>query len=76
MWVGLFTNPKTMTESQNVAPVRYCLYARKSTESDERQVMSLDAQMSEMLRISQNENLEIVEVKQEHVDLTYILFKF
>lgn len=66
MWVGLFTNPtRMMTESQKEVPVRYCLYARKSTESDERQVMSLDAQMSEMLRIAQSENLEIVEVKQE-----------
>lgn len=54
-----------MTESQNQAPVRYCLYARKSTESDERQVMSLDAQLSEMLKIAQQENLDIVEVKQE-----------
>ncbi len=54
-----------MTESQNEAPVRYCLYARKSTESDERQVMSLDAQLSEMLKIAQQENLNIVEVKQE-----------
>lgn len=54
-----------MTESQNIVPIRYCLYARKSTESDERQVMSLDAQMSEMLKIAQSENLEIVEVKQE-----------
>ncbi len=54
-----------MTESQNVASVRYCLYARKSTESDERQVMSLDAQMSEMLKIAKNEHLEIAEIKQE-----------
>lgn len=54
-----------MTESQNQALVRYCLYARKSTESDERQVMSLDAQLSEMLKIAQQENLNIVEVKQE-----------
>ena len=54
-----------MPESTNKAPVRYCLYARKSTESDERQVMSLDAQLSEMLKIAQQEDLNIVEVKQE-----------
>ena len=66
MWVGLLTNPtKMMTESQKEVPVRYCLYARKSTESDERQVMSLDAQLSEMLKKAKNENLEVVEVKQE-----------
>ena len=54
-----------MTESPKEVPVRYCLYARKSTESDERQVMSLDAQLSEMMKIAQNEHLEIAEIKQE-----------
>ncbi|EKD85679.1 MAG: resolvase protein [uncultured bacterium] len=46
-------------------PIRYCLYARKSSESDERQVMSLDAQLSEMLKIAEDEHLEIAEIKQE-----------
>ncbi len=45
--------------------VRYCLYARKSTESEERQVMSIDSQIKEMLQISERENLEIVSIKQE-----------
>jgi hypothetical protein len=29
-------------------PIKYCLYARKSTESDERQAMSIDSQIKEM----------------------------
>ncbi|HWH16425.1 MAG TPA: hypothetical protein VNU25_02500 [Candidatus Paceibacterota bacterium] len=29
-------------------PVRYCLYARKSTESEEQQVLSIDSQIKEM----------------------------
>ena len=32
---------------------RYCLYARKSTESDEKQVLSLDSQVKEMLQIAE-----------------------
>ena len=34
---------------------RYCLYARKSSESDERQAMSIDGQISEMLKIAKQE---------------------
>lgn len=48
-----------------IAPVKYCLYARKSTESDERQIMSIDSQVMEMMRIAERENLEIVEVRRE-----------
>jgi len=48
-----------------VAPIKYCLYARKSTESEERQVMSIDSQVKEMLRIAERENLEIVDVRRE-----------
>ena len=45
--------------------LRYCLYARKSSESDERQAMSIDSQIEEMLKIAKQENLNIVEIKQE-----------
>jgi hypothetical protein len=38
--------------------VRYCLYARKSTESDEKQALSIDSQVKEMLQIAERENLE------------------
>ena len=40
--------------------VRYCLYARKSTESEERQVLSIDSQIKEMLQLAEREGLEIV----------------
>ena len=45
--------------------VRYCLYARKSTESEERQVLSIDSQIKEMLQLADREGLEVVEMKRE-----------
>lgn len=45
--------------------IRYCLYARKSTESEERQVLSIDSQIKEMLQLADHEGLEIVEMKRE-----------
>lgn len=47
------------------APLKYCLYARKSTESDERQVQSIDSQVKEMLQIAERENLEITDIRRE-----------
>ena len=46
-------------------PIKYCLYARKSTESEERQILSIDSQVKEMLQIAERENLHIVEIKRE-----------
>ncbi len=46
-------------------PLSYCLYARKSSESDEKQTMSIDSQIKEMTQIAQRENMDIVEIKQE-----------
>ncbi len=45
--------------------VKYCLYARKSTESEERQVLSIDSQIKEMLQLADREGLEVVELKRE-----------
>ena len=49
------------------APIRvkYCLYARKSTESEERQVLSIDSRIKEMLELAEREGLEIVTMKRE-----------
>lgn len=47
------------------APFKYCLYARKSTEEDERQALSIDSQIKEMLQLAQKDNLAIVDVKKE-----------
>jgi DNA invertase Pin-like site-specific DNA recombinase len=45
--------------------IRYCLYARKSTESEEQQVLSIDSQIKEMLKIAERDHLELAEVRKE-----------
>ena len=46
-------------------PLKYCLYARKSSESDERQAMSIDSQIKEMTDMAKREGLNIVKVLKE-----------
>ena len=48
-----------------VAPAKYCLYARKSSEEDERQAMSIDSQIKEMLAIAERDGLDIAEIRRE-----------
>ena len=52
-------------EIQAPVRVKYCLYARKSTESEEQQVLSIDSQIKEMLQMAERDHLEIVEIKKE-----------
>ncbi len=48
-----------------LAKIKYCLYARKSTEQDERQALSIDSQIKEMLQIAERDGLEIVDIRRE-----------
>lgn len=59
--VGKIESNITYTEEK----VKYVLYARKSTESEELQVLSIDSQVNEMLQIAERENLHIVETLRE-----------
>lgn len=45
--------------------INYCLYARKSTESDERQAMSIGSQIKEMQAMADREGLKVVAIKEE-----------
>lgn len=45
--------------------IKYVLYARKSTESDEKQALSIDSQLNEMNQIAERLKLNIVCIKKE-----------
>jgi site-specific DNA recombinase len=47
------------------APLRYCLYARKSSEEDERQALSIDSQINEMMQLAQRDGLRVVDTRKE-----------
>lgn len=46
-------------------PIKYCLYARKSSEAEEKQALSVDSQINEMLTLSQRDNLNIIDIYRE-----------
>lgn len=45
--------------------VKYVLYARKSTESDEKQALSIESQVKEMLAIADRDGLTVVDIRRE-----------
>lgn len=45
--------------------IKYCLYARKSTEEDEKQALSIESQVKEMLEMAIRDNIQIAEIRRE-----------
>lgn len=55
----------TPDEIPVVVPLKYCLYARKSSEAEERQALSIDSQIKEMLTLAQRDGINVVDMYRE-----------
>lgn len=60
-------NPLRVTpdEIPAVIPLKYCLYARKSSEAEEKQALSIDSQIKEMLTLAQRDGINVVDMYRE-----------
>lgn len=54
-----------MENTTDKTELKYCLYARKSSESDERQAMSIDSQINEMSDLAKKEGFKVAKILQE-----------
>lgn len=60
-----FGQKRGVPEAIEAPSITYVLYARKSTESEERQVLSIDSQIKEMFQLAEREGLNVKEVRTE-----------
>lgn len=70
MWIEIYADTsqkdfEAVWEQVKQPTIDYCLYARKSSEDDERQAMSIDSQIKEMSEMAVKEGLFIKEIRRE-----------
>ncbi|USN88275.1 MAG: recombinase family protein [Candidatus Nomurabacteria bacterium] len=58
-------NYQIAAPSEKPIVLKYCIYARKSMEQEERQALSIDSQLKEMKEIVDREKLDVVAIKTE-----------
>jgi site-specific DNA recombinase len=45
--------------------MKYIIYCRRSTDTEDKQVQSIESQESELVRLAENQNLQVVEILKE-----------
>jgi len=64
--MGQTITDKSQSNKANLElPIKYCLYARKSSEESEKQALSIDSQIREMTQMAERDNLNIVDIYRE-----------
>lgn len=48
-----------------VEPIRYVLYARKSTEAEDRQILSIASQEAELMKVAERDGLRVTKIFRE-----------
>ena len=59
------TVPQQIQNAPKTKQIRWCLYARKSSEQDERQALSIEQQIKEIELLADHWGIEIAEIRRE-----------